>query len=133
MSEVVSEPLGLVDLLGEFYDAQLPVNVHSLALEASHRGLAGSGFLFSFSVLNTNASAQFIQLHDSYNAPGSGAIPSAVFTAAGASNLVIAYTMPGRPFNQGLWIANSSTSATLTAGSADCWFDLQVIPVGMIE
>ena len=132
MAELVTDQPGLVDLLGEFFDAQLPVNAHSLALEASHRGLAGAGFLFSFSVLNTNASAQYIQLHDSFNAPGSGAVPSVVYTVAGSSNLVVAYTVPGRPFVQGLWIVNSSTSATLTAGSADCFFDLQVIPAGML-
>ena len=132
MTDYAIEQPGLVELLGEFFDASLPVNAHSLALEASRLGLSGAGFLFSFSVLNTNASAQFIQLHDSIKAPGSGAVPSVVYTVAGSSNLVVAYTVPGRPFAQGLWIVNSSTSATLTAGSADCFFDLQVIPAGML-
>jgi len=55
-----------------------------------------------------------------------------VFTVAAASNLVVAYTLPGRRFHQGVYITNSSTAATLTVGSADCFYDVQTIPAQLI-
>ena len=123
---------GLLDLLAEFYAADLPINNSSRALEAGRLVIGGQTYLLSFSVLNTNAAAQYIQLHDTGSAPSNGAIPVSVFTVAAAANLVVAFTMPGRRFHQGLYICNSSTAATLTAGSADCFFDVQVIPHQLI-
>jgi len=123
---------GLLDLLGEFYDSDLPINNSSRALETGRLVIGGQAYLLSFAVLNTNAAAQYIQLHDVSQAPTSGAIPVMVFTAGGTSNLVVAYTMPGRRFHQGIYITNSSTAATFTVGSADCYFDVQTIPAQLI-
>ena len=120
-------PLG--ELLNEFAVAGLPHNSHSIALAASQRVLSGAGYLVSFTVSNTNAAAQFIQFHDSQTAPGSGAIPSVVYTVAGSSDKIATFVLPGRYFERGIWVVNSSTSATLTAGSADCWFDVQFLPI----
>jgi len=124
---------GLLDLLAEFYVHDLPTNNGSSALEVGHLIIAGQAYVLAFSVLNTNASAQYVQLHDVSAAASSGAVPQMVFTVAGSSNLVVAYTMPGRRFHRGVYITNSSTAATLTAGSADCFFDVQVIPGGQIS
>jgi len=123
---------GLLDLIGEFYDSDLPLNNGSGALEAGHTIITGQAYLLAFSVLNTNADTKYVQLHDTSVVPASGAIPRVVFTVAATSNLVVAYTMPGRRFHSGIYIANSSTAATLTAGSADCFFDAQFIPAGLI-
>ena len=123
---------GLLDLLGEFYDSDLPLNNSSRALEAGRLVIGGQAYVLSLSVLNTNAAAQYVQLHDVSQAPASGAIPVVVFTVAAASNLVVAYTLPGRRFHQGVYITNSSTAATLTVGSADCFYDVQTIPAQLI-
>ena len=103
-----------------------PLSVHSLALEQFHVVTSGPARLFGFMAYSNKASAQFIQLFDQQGgAPAAGAIPVATFTVATIANLPIAYPWPGRWFNQGIVIANSSTAATQTAGSADCYFDVQ--------
>ena len=122
----------ILDVFAEFLQADLPANGHSLALEAARLVITGQTFLVSFTVLNTNASAQYIQLHDVSVAPSSGAIPQVVYAVAGATTLVISYALPGRRFHQGVYITNSSTAATLTAGAADCFYDVQTIPGGLL-
>jgi len=120
------------DLLYDFDQSDLPLNNGSQALEIGRLIVTGRTYLLSFTVLNTNASAQYIQIHDVSAPPSSGAIPAVVFTAAGTANLVISYVMPGRRFHRGIYITNSSSAATLTAGSADCFFDVQFISAGLI-
>lgn len=134
MSEYAVESQGgLLDILAEFYLYDLPTNGSSQALEAGRQVITGQAYVLALAVLNTNAAAQFVQLHDASVVPSAGAIPAAVFTVAGSSNLVIAYTMPGRRFHRGVYVANSSTAATLTVGAADCFFDVQVIPGGQLS
>lgn len=111
-----------------FSGAQLdgyPISVSSLALQSAFQVTSGPARLFGFQVYSNKGVAQFIQLHDSQTAPASGAVPVAVFTVGATANLPVAYPWPGRWFNRGIWFANSSTAATLTAGSADCYFDVQ--------
>ena len=104
-----------------------PDSSTSLALEAAHTVKSGAGSLFGFSVYSNKASSQFILVFDSQTIPGSGAVPVLVYTVGATSNLGVYYGTVGRAFGQGIYIANSSTAATLTAGSADCWFDVQYI------
>lgn len=118
----------VAQLLNEFADAELPNNNRSNVLEASRLVLGGPGYVVSLTVNNTNAAAQFIQLHDSPTIPATGAVPSVVFTVSGSADKIVTYVLPGRFFKQGIVIANSSTAATLTAGSADCFFDVQYLP-----
>ena len=111
-----------------FTGAQLegyPLSASSLALQASFNVTSGPARLFGFQIYSNKAAAQFIQLFDSTAAPASGAVPVCVFTVGATANLATAWTWPGRWFSRGIWIANSSTAATLTAGSADCYFDVQ--------
>lgn len=120
---------GIEDVLGAFYSSGLPLNKSSNALASSLVAFTGYCYLISFTVLNTNVAAQFIQLHDARDVPANGAIPAVVFTVAASSNLTIAYTMPGRKFLAGLVLCNSSTAATKTGGAADCFYDVQAVPV----
>lgn len=122
----------ILDVFADFISIDLPFNGGSQALEAGRLIMTGQAFLLSFTVLNTNASQQYIQLHDVTAAPSSGAIPAVPFTVPGASNLLVAYTMPGRRFHRGIYITNSSTAATLTPGSADCFYDVQYIAAGLV-
>lgn len=113
--------------LGEQFAAGLPLNSSSGALEQFHIIKAGPGSLYGISVYSNKASAQFIQLFDAFSAPASGAVPVAVYTVSATSNLGLYWGSVGRWFDRGIVIANSSTAATQTAGSGDCYFDAQYI------
>lgn len=122
----------ILDVFADFIATDLPFNGGSQALEVARQIMTGQAFLLQVSVLNTNTSQQYIQLHDVSAPPASGAIPALPLTVPGASNLVVAWSMPGRRFHRGIYITNSSTAATLTAGSADCFFDVQYIAAGLV-
>lgn len=119
----------VADLFAEFASGQLPSNHHSQALASSLIVTTGPAYLVALTVSNTNAAAQFLQLHDSQTLPADTAVPAVVLTAAAAGDKFISYSLPGRFFLQGIVVCNSSTAATKTIGSADCFFDVQFIPV----
>ena len=108
------------------WDSPLPLNVHSQALAASIFVKSGQGALVGFTVFNSKAASQFIQVFDASSLPSDGAIPDAVFTVAQTANLPVQW-VPWRVFRVGCVICNSSTSSTKTIGSADCFFDVQYI------
>ena len=123
------EQSSVVELLNAFATENLPFNSSSGALEAARRVSAGPAYLVAFTVANTNAAAQFIQFHDSVAIPANGAIPDLLFTAAGSADKTVSYTLPGVYFASGIVVCNSSTAATKTLGSADCFFACQYLPV----
>lgn len=103
----------------------LPGNrVQSTALAEKLEIKSGSGQLVSLVGYNDGASEQYIQIHDAASAPASGAVP--IFTFKAGAGATFSLDTPVK-FTQGLWVCNSSTAATLTAGGADCWFLGQVI------
>lgn len=108
------------------FDALLPLNIHSNVYEKARFVKSGPGILYGLSVYSSNAAAQFIQVHDTPAVPGSGVVPAAVFTVAATGNLPLQW-LPGRIFNYGCWIVNSTTGPTYTAGAADTWFDVQFV------
>jgi hypothetical protein len=103
----------------------LPANKRSGALAASI-AIAGAHELFGFTVNNTKASAQFILVFDLATLPSNGAVPDVSLTAPASLDRG-ALWIPARRMTQGIVIANSSTSSTLTIGSADCFFDVQYL------
>jgi hypothetical protein len=126
----VEIPLSPVaELFGEFAASELPSNNHSNVLAASLVACTGPAYLVAFTINNTNAAAQFIQLHDSATLPADGVAPAVVFTASALSDKFVTYSLPGRFFQRGIVICNSSTAATKTIGVADCFFDVQFIPI----
>jgi hypothetical protein len=100
-------------------------NSSSDALEQFRVAKSGAGRLYGFSGFNTNASAQFILGFDAVTVPVNGAVPNFVMQAAGSSNFWASWTPAWRNFQRGWILLNSATSATLTKGAADCWFDVQ--------
>lgn len=106
----------------------LPLSAYTSAL-ASHLAVPvqQAVAVLGFTVLNTKTSAQYVLVFDADTLPGNGAIPVVTFTVSGSDNLGVAWTPYGRRFEAGIVLANSSTAATLTAGSADCWFDVQYV------
>lgn len=114
-------------IVRELHAAGLPLSVHSNAYENGRQIKAGPGLLFGFTVYSSNVAAQWIQLHDRQTAPGTGAIPAVTLTVATIANLAVSYIFPGRFFQTGIWIGNSTTGPTYTAGAADCFFDAQYV------
>jgi hypothetical protein len=120
---------GATELLNAFADAALPVNGSSLALESSRLIHSGACYMVAFTVANTAVAAQFVQFHDATSLPADGLVPAVVFTVAGSADKTVAYTLPGRLFREGIVVCNSSTAATKTIGAANCFFDVQYLPV----
>ena len=102
-------------------------NSTSNALESSRVVKSGKARLYGFSGTNTKASAQFILAFDTNTVPANGAVPKFVMTAAASSDFWVSWTPGWRNFSDGCVLCNSSTAATLTIGSADCWFDAQYL------
>ena len=104
-----------------------PDNSHSNAYESFRVVKVGPGVLFGFSVFSSFDTTQYIQLFDSATLPDDGMVPVFPFPVANASALLVNYSPPGRFFQYGIVLCNSSTVATKTIGSADCFFDAQSI------
>jgi len=102
-------------------------NSTSNQLESSRIVKSGAGRLFGFSGTNTSASPQFILGFDRTGIPANGAVPQFVMTAEESSDFWASWTPYWRNFRDGWVFCNSSTAATLTLGSADCWFDAQYL------
>jgi len=117
----------LAALVRELHVAGLPLNARSNAYEASRLVKAGPGVLFGISGYSSKASGQWIQVHDSAVLPADGAVPELILTVATVSNFSVLWALPGRVFERGIYLVNSSTGPTKTIGSADCWFDAQYI------
>ena len=115
--------------IAEFVEPQNVVysNSTSNALENSRIVKSGATRLYGFSGTNTKASAQFILAFDATAIPANGAVPKFVMTAAASSDFWVSWTPGWRNFPDGCVLCNSSTAATLTIGSADCWFDAQYL------
>lgn len=82
---------------------------------------ASSGTLHSLIGFNDSSSAQYIQLHDSATLPANTAVPKLVITVPTKANFSIDFGSFGMPFANGIVWCNSSTLATKTIGSADCF------------
>jgi hypothetical protein len=105
------------------YYELLPDNFHSNAL-ASSLVIAGVHKLVGFTVLNTKASVQYIQVFDLAALPADGAVPAVVVTVAATSDKGVLW-LPPRKHLEGIVICNSSTAGTKTIGASDCFFDVQ--------
>lgn len=128
--EDVLETAWFRGIVRELNTSGLPLNAHSNVAANALAVKSGPGLLFGFSAFTSKATAQFIQVHDTQAVPASGAVPVAVFQINGGAiatgdHLAVSYIFPGRFFLSGIWIVNSSTAATYTAGSADTFFDAQ--------
>ena len=95
------------------------------ALAASAVIKATPGTLYSVTGYNDHTASQFIQLHDAASVPANGAVPKIVLAVGAKENFWYELKEFGRWFETGIVICNSSTCATKTVGSANCWWNAQ--------
>ena len=82
-----------------------------------------AGKLFAFTLYNTSGSSQYLQFFDSASTPSNGTVP--LFQINMPSDSHANFTSPvGKEFKNGIFVGNSSTSASYTPGSADCLIDV---------
>lgn len=97
-------------------------NAASTAVAASLVIKGAPGCLFTLSIHNNKGSTQYIQLHDSATLPADAAVPVLVINMATVTNNLLDFGAFGKTFTNGIVVCNSSTLATKTIGSADCFF-----------
>lgn len=72
---------------------------------------------------NKSATNQYIMVFDSSSAVSNGTAPKIhPMHIVAEDNFYIEIPVRGMEFENGIYVANSSTNTTLTKGSADCWF-----------
>jgi hypothetical protein len=101
-----------------------PLNFNVGAVVASIV-VPGRLVVYGFTVYNTKASAQFLNCFDASALPANAAVPLFSFALPANSGVGFGFQPNGRQFQTGLVLCNSSTDATKTLGSADCFFDVQ--------
>jgi hypothetical protein len=114
----------------KWHERERSKNSHSVVYESSRVVAAGPSWLYGFTVRTSRTSAQFILLFDQADANfPSSAVPDFPWDIGAApQTLGVSYGALGRFCERGIILANSTTATTLTAGSADCWFDVQYLP-----
>jgi hypothetical protein len=103
----------------------LPLNSRSNVYENRRAVKSGVGVLVGFTVYNSGP-AQFIQWHDTLGLPVAGAAPEGFVEIATLASRGLNW-IPGRTFQRGIVLVNSTTGPTYTAGAADCYFDAQYV------
>lgn len=130
MSSFATEEQSAIEqLFAAFAANELPLRVHSQKLVASQVMFTGTCYVTSIQMNNTNASVQYGQIFDASVVPADGAIPDYLLTLSGLADKFLTFPLPGLFFRTGVVMCNSSTAATKTVGSADCFFHVQYVPV----
>lgn len=115
--------IGSVEFVSKVAGSNL--NATSVTLESNRVIKNGAGTLYMLSGINNKTTSQYIHVYNTAALPAEGSIPAVVFFVPPTSNFSFDFGVFGRSFSTGITVGNSSTLATKTLGSADCWFDAQ--------
>lgn len=88
---------------------------------------ASAGRLYQLYITNTKTTVQFIQVHNTTSLPADTAVPIYTSYLQPLSTTCVDFGDLGRYFSTGITVCNSSTVATKTIGSADCWFNAEYL------
>jgi hypothetical protein len=105
-------------------DDEGPLNFSAAALRNAVV-VPGRIVVYGFTVYNTNAAAQYLNVFDANAVPADATVPLLSWALAAHSGVGFGFTPRGRQFQTGLVLCNSSTDTAKTIGSADCFFDVQ--------
>ena len=108
----------------EYQTNQVPTNFNR-QLKLASIVLPGHLVVYGFVVYNTKGSSQFLTAFDAATLPAETAVPLFSWALAANTGVGFSWAPQGREFLSGLALCNSSTDATKTIGSADCFFDVQ--------
>lgn len=114
--------IGFTSQAGQSGNTNALTEVDSTALAASLVIKNGAGRLYRLSGVNTGP-AQYIQVFNATSAPANGTAPILLCYAPSFSNFSFDLGNFGKYFSTGITVTNSTTAATKTLGSADCWFN----------
>jgi hypothetical protein len=116
----------------DFYTVDTAPRNFNNGVKSASITIDGYLLVYGFTVYNTKASAQFVNVFDASLLPADTAVPAFSFPINANTAVGFAFSPAGRTFTNGLVMCNSSTDATKTIGSADCFFDVQydVVAVG---
>lgn len=107
-----------------FEVVSVPRNSYASELAAS-LVVPGNIVVYGFIVYSTKGSAQYLNVFNASALPADTAVPIFSWPLAANNGVGFGYQPNGRHFTSGLVLCNSSTDATKTIGSADCFFDVQ--------
>ena len=91
------------------------------ALAASGVIKNAAGTLYGLSGVNNSASDQYLHIYNTASVPADATVPKVVISIPAKSNFSFDVGVYGYAFSTGMSWSNSSTLATKTIGSADCW------------
>ena len=111
----------------EYLGIPVPFNSYVPA-KATNIIVPGNIVVYGFTVYSTKASSQFVNVFNASALPADTAVPLWSWPLAANNGVGFSWAPNGRQFNAGLVLCNSSTDATKTIGSADCFFDVNYTP-----
>ena len=106
--------------------AAAAVAAQSTALAAALQATTVASTLYGVAGVSTRTTGQWVQVWDAAAAPTTGSpvyvmwVPPA--PTGGGSNFSLSLPQYGRRFAAGIYVCNSTTMLTRTAGAADCFF-----------
>lgn len=106
-------------------------SVSSTAASASLVVSASACLVSRISMQNGNGATRFCHAHNATSLPANGAVPVAVIIIGTTQTQVMSFTIPTDKFSTGCVVATSTTGPTLTIGSADGTFSVDLFPTNV--